>query len=199
MLTTQAQEEEQEEGEERMSSVWQWWLWGVDTGRDDMLRGANVGLESGEPSKIQIWKSSERKIDSGHFCTNVMPVRPSWLKIAISAQLPSPLPPYPSFIFSIALTMYIYFTCLFSPVFSAPHKLHLCRESMVFHVEYNGPGLLAVHGRCSEDIRWVGKWRTRRGRDCSLMALVSDRVGWTEGQRRGDPGGNRECLRSRRQ
>lgn len=27
---------------------------------------------------------------------------------------------------------------------------------------------------------------------------MNDRVGWTEGQRRGDPGGNGECLRSRR-
>lgn len=97
--------------------VRQWRLWDVDRGRDDVLGGVIVGLESGERSKTQIWKSSERKIDNGHLCTDVMSVRRSLTQnchfLSTLYPLPRSLPSLISCIlFSIALTTYIYFTYL---------------------------------------------------------------------------------------
>lgn len=88
--------------------VWQRRLWDVARGRDDVLRGVIVGLESGERSKVQI----------GHrLRADVMSVRHSLTQnrhfLSALNPLPCSLPSLLScIIFSVALTTYIYFTYL---------------------------------------------------------------------------------------
>lgn len=76
-----------------------------------MLRGASVGLESGEQSKIHIWKSSEREIDNGHFCTNVTSVE-AFLDSKLQPSLNSLPSSHPPLFYILRSTYHVYLFCL---------------------------------------------------------------------------------------
>lgn len=125
-----------------------------------MLRGANVGLESGEQSKRQIWKSSERKIDSGHFCTNVMPVRSCSTQNCNLRSTPFPSPSLPLFyILHSAYRVYLFYLPVCSHLSLLHHISSTCAGRALFFT-WNTVGLahwLYMEGAQKVFVEWVNE------------------------------------------
>lgn len=165
--------------------VWQRRLWDVARGRDDVLRGVIVGLESGERSKVQIWTSSSCRCHVGETFLD------SKSSFSLSPQPPPLLTPFPSFLhYILRSTYHLYLFYLSGCFYMSPRHPHgdlnsiRAGRSLVFAWNSTCLGQCLVP-RCSKGICWMNKWRARRGR--SLMAMINDGEGSIGGRKRGDP------------